>query len=115
MQTANADQWNSLAFATDVFKQNEYDNEIEIELLEDNDIFTLDNGTPKNDSSGVIRSVVDTLLGRPVQVYLPGSGLYIDTVVSGYDIKEGRMKIIFGLTRTRLTDVINNYINGDNR
>ena len=115
MQTANADQWNNLAFATDVFKQNEYDNEIEIELLEDNDIFTLNNGAPKQDSSGVIRSVVDILLGRPVQVYLPGSGLYIDTVVSGYDIKEGRMKIVFGLTRTRLTDVINNYINGDNR
>ena len=115
MQTANADQWNSLAFATDVFKQNEYDNEIEIELLEDNGLFALDNGTPQSQSYGSLLSVIDILLGRPVQVYLPGSGLYIDTIVSGYDIKEGRMKIVFGLTRTRLTDVINNYINGDNR
>ena len=115
MQTANADQWNSLAFATDVFKQNEYDNEIEIDLLEDNDLFALDNGTPQSQSYGSLLSVIDILLGRPVQVYLPGAGLYIDTVVSGYDIKEGRMKIVFGLTRTRLTDVINNYINGDNR
>ena len=115
MQTANADQWNSLAFATDVFKQNEYDNEIEIDLLEDNDLFALDKGTPQSQSYGSLTSVIDILLGRPVQVYLPGSGLYIDTIVSGYDIKEGRMKIVFGLTRTRLTDVINNYINGDNR
>ena len=105
IKTASADQYNSLAYAKDVFLQNEHDNEIEIEMPIDNSVFRLG-----IEGSG---TTVDTLLGQMVQLYLPQSSLSISTSVSAYQIKGNIIKIVFGLSRSRLTDIINGYINKD--
>lgn len=102
----------SLDYAKDIFYQSEYDNEIEIELPVDNPYFKLG---AAGTSYGSETFAKDLLLGYPVTVYLPNSATTISTIVSGYEIQGGVMKIIFGLSRTRLTDVINNYINKDNQ
>jgi len=114
VKVAPTADYQSLDYATDIFYQNEYDNEIEIELPEHNPYFSL---TPDRGKFGVYDRpyiTIDTLLGRPTRVYLPNSDVYIDTIVSGYEISKGVMKIVFGLSRTRLTDVINTFINKDN-
>lgn len=111
MKNVAFDLYNSLDYAKDLFYQNEYDNEIEIEVSESNDIFKLYTDNMEWSST---YETYDTLLGRPANVYLPNSGLSIPTLVSGYEIQSGVIKIIFGLSRSRLTDIINNFVNKDN-
>ena len=116
IQEPRPEQGFDLEYATDIFRQNEYDNEIEIELPEINNYFKLNLDYDRFYESGTLEDIftVDTLLGQKVQIYLPGSGVSVDSFVSGYEISNGVMKVIFGLARTRLTDVINNYLNKDN-
>lgn len=112
MKQVAFDVYNNLDYAKDLFYQNEYDNEIEIEVSESNPYFKL--YTDDLGWSEVGSPVYDTLLGRPANVYLPNSSVFVKTVVSGYEISYGVMKIIFGLSRSRLTDIINNFVNNDN-
>ena len=112
VKEASEGMWASLDYAKELFAQNEYDNEIEFVVSEDNDLFRLDSDTADPMAQ---TNTCDWILGRPVEVYLPNSAMYLNTIISGYEISGGKKKIILGLTRTRLTDVINNYINGDNR
>ena len=116
IQEPRPEQVFDLEYATDIFRQNEYDNEIEIELPEINNYFKLNLDYDRFYEFGTLEDIftVDTLLGQKVQIYLPGSGVSVDSFVSGYEISNGVMKVIFGLARTRLTDVINNYLNKDN-
>ena len=114
IKEAPSDLYNNLEYAKDQFYQNEYDNEIEIEVPEDNPYFRLNTEDENGEMTAQGTLTVDTLLGRKVKVYLPDSDVFIDTFVSGYEISRGTMKIIFGLARSRLTDVINNFVNNDN-
>lgn len=94
----------SLEYATSLFRQQEYQNEIEIEMPLDNNIINIYGEIGKY---GYTNKLVDDVLGRNVRLFLPNSTSYIDSMISGYEIKRGVLKIIFGLTRTRLTDILN--------
>lgn len=108
MKDCTWEEAQDINYAKDIFSQSEYDNEIEIEIDESDPLFYLGSDLGNGYAS-------DSLLTRPVTIYLPGSSVSISTKVSGYEISKGVKKIIFGLARTRLTDVINNYVNKDNR
>ena len=110
IQKASTDVYTDLEYAKDIFRQNEYDNEIIINIPIDNDLFSL----------GYLGSweyyydvTIDTLLGKKYELYYPDTDTSIVTRVSAYEIDNTMMKITFGMTRTRLSDILNKVINKD--
>ena len=110
VQTASTDNYLDIDYAKDIFRQSEYDNEIVISVPIDNDLFSLgylgiwetyDNVT------------IDTLLGKKYELYYPDTDISVVTRVSAYEIDNTMMKITFGMTRTRLSDILNKVINKD--
>ena len=110
IQTASTENYLDLDYAKDIFRQNEYDNEIIISIPIDNNLFSV----------GYLGSwewydnvTIDTLLGKKYELYYPDTDTSIVTRVSAYEIDNTMMKITFGMTRTRLSDILNKVINKD--
>lgn len=99
-------EYNNLDYAKDLFRQSEYDNEIIIKVPINNNLFVIGGKYTSN-------ITIDGLLGQEYNIYLPDSDISIKTCVSAYEYSAGFLTITFGMARTRLTDIINKYINKD--
>lgn len=87
-----AENWNSLDYASSILKSQNYSNEIEFVIPIINDI-GLD--------------FDEYLLGRKVKVYIDGY-LPLETIVSAFRITDAEfMTITLGLSKSRMTDYIN--------
>lgn len=90
------ENWNDSSYAISQFKQQEYANKLEIEVPIDNNLFAL--------------QLNNKIMGRKVQIITKNNASYT-TIISGIEIKDTvKMKVVFGLTRTKLTQKLRKEI-----
>lgn len=83
------ENWNDSSYAISQFKQQEYANKLEIEIPIDNNLFAL--------------QLNNQIMGRKVEI-ITKNNINFTTIISGIEITDTvKMKVIFGLTRTKLT------------